>query len=72
MHESAHKAELLANAFNGKNVLPELSENKYTELPRSEHSQNLRNVWSESSAGKVWLPSMIAAELAPTFYLRRS
>lgn len=53
MHESAHKAELLANTFNGKNVLPELSENEYTELPRSEHSQNLRNVWSESSAGKV-------------------
>ena len=53
MHESAHKAELLANTFNGKNVLPELSENEYTELPRSEHSQNLRNVWSESGAGKV-------------------
>ena len=55
VHNPAGKAELLAGTFNGKNVLPELVENEYTELQRNRTSQRIKGNWTESDVCKVLL-----------------
>ena len=51
-HGPSGKAQLLAETFNGKNVLPESSENAYTELQRDQLQKTIK-VLSERDAYKV-------------------
>ena len=53
VHDPLDKAELLAGTFNGKNVLPDIAMNEYTELERSQRTQKMMKTWSEKDACKV-------------------